>query len=84
MNHPSPRPPKDVPAGFFRFTRWSPDALETFPRWRAHFAAKRIRTLLVHAQGHVALFREGNEAMDEVTAWRKKRGGRVEADLISK
>ncbi len=80
MNHPTPRPPKDLPAGFFRFTRWCDDPDETFPAWRAHFAAIGVRVLLIRAEGHVALFREGEEAVTDVTSWRlkaRRQGGRI-------
>lgn len=63
MNHPNPPCPKTVPAGFFRFTRWSSDPLEEFVAWRTHFDALGVRTVLVHSATFVALFREGVEAV---------------------
>lgn len=73
-------PVTKVPQGFFRMTKWVADDRETFPRWRAHFDARWIATVLVQVtiEGVTlrALYRDGHESQSrEGERDRKKRRG---------
>jgi hypothetical protein len=59
----------DAPEGFFQLTEWRPahdaSSRATRARWRASLAVLGVRTAEVEADGLVALWREGDEALSE-------------------
>jgi hypothetical protein len=66
----------EAPPGFFRLTTWRGyrdlEAKAIRARWRKSLDATGIKSISVRSGGMVALFREGEEAISEVTArWHK-------------
>lgn len=70
MSAHSPQEPA-VP-GFFRITRWTLTAGETFTVWRDHFNQRGIQTRVVRDSNRSALYRDGIEAVSH-SGWRERR-----------